>query len=1465
MYILLNFRFIEFGRGKVIPLTPDSSTDMPNELSNTGKIVVKKRIAKIERGDTQLHLSEKDEARYNNGKMVQRKKKGRLYSLGGNEPAKKPRGRLDRLRTVGTFDLGTEMSVLTEVARNLNEKLIGSDIQRDSSSTAIRRLSVIPAGSGGNRTPADARSTSSKHSLSKSSKNQSKSDLNNQTVNTTVVVKSQHSADDAKAVQIRSVQQKPRSVSTSSYLTGEQQGNEMKMLNSCQVIGGTGGKQRSRTHTTTFADSHDVKDKNIANILDSNKVQIEQIESDKKMKETVIKNAIDKDSNKIEMDEKLAEDNTKNDDDNGNVTRKCRKPVLRKSKRIVRTDSEIFEDNLIGPNEIILKNNLDIQIHKEPEHMRSTTSSCTNESRKESSDIEDICSPRDIKSTDDSSRNQSTDELDTVFSDTTDLERLEREYRELVRSNLQREYKSDGDTLDEVGKRRNDYLKWKNQSFENDFELYHESDLHETSTENQGQSHMVEFSRVCSPQSHITITSNSSGNSSTKHTDENRYASSSRASDGSRDTKKSSSIKESDTSTLTSPIKLVSNSNISSSHPIAIESSSNAGARPSKLDVSQSVPKENSITTLFEKRFGKFKKMNKLLKCKRFSTSALYDKKKTIETEEKKTATVEKNSKKTESTNRLFGSRFSPSKSSSGESKQLLYSSKLSLFNPKNALFSKKSSAMYSHSSRSNNELNVLPSTRTRFSEMSKSNSEINKYKCSPSRTSTKKSVKENKNNSTACLYKNPNQQSPLSEEFYNKTGSVRLSAMELYEKFCSEDFGGLYKHEMADIDQDRMDESCGGYKNWHEYRLNHKGLGAVKKFAQNKHARLLRQKSEPKFTFKGDVNAKGELYFPEEEDEDIYEEDGYDHEEEYYDEYDDEYEDEEGDYYEDEEELEDEGDECDEEIEDNDDDDEIEEGEEEPPIDDVDGNHKLQDNTGYNDRRQFNADIREDDEEAEYPPEMEYTHHMDMATATDSDVDEIFLMPTSEACNEAYEKCGFENKKFSMEHANLRKSTSMEQTYNYSEQRLEKINYSPEEEIKEFGSDEILTIYKICSKDDMLNMSDVIIHKPEVHGYTPEPENHRTSLEIAVNEYMKNASDDLPMELQTSPYGADCLTIERSDSMEIFSSSSGTMHSGSTLTEYAFDTVKNLRLDSCSTSKLSLSLKSEIFDDYTLTPDDPPKMVQNCVFEDFTLTPDGSFSEPTECHIESTVECSQSTSTLRPSKDLSDSDQDALAATNDDEVLLIVDKFLSNERLLETSLDNELDESVSPVPCTSKLKDQNYESKEHHESYETNENYDIIDLDDDSMKNVVSAFTTEITREFDLLFSRAKESNKSSPDMDIQEEDICTDATGDPSQLPSFNDKNDSGCDDMDIPLPKMSTRYSMQRLEPYFIADSPDRKSNNHQTLNHSTSNSEYCKVLDVQNEPSFIHKRVLSKLKSNRSQSLGNLSSKTRCFPL
>lgn len=1420
---VFRFRFIEFGRGKVIPLTPDSSTDLPNEICNTGKIVVKKRIPKIEKGNS-IQLSD-NALRSANGKMMQRKKKGRLYSLGGNEPMKKPRGRLDRLKTVGTFDLGTEMSVLSEVARNLNEKIISGDIDMAGGSSSCsaggvfvgnRRLSTIPAVSSndlqGQSTPKcgrrDIQESNSSHSSHSSKRNVSKvvdgsrpivyfdqhiSDLNNRKhkFNTSNLshTKMQHSADDClDKAKPSPNNQKSRSLSSSSCLTKTSDRDRTAQIN---VV---------NSNRININKSSSNADENIMfiSIKDSNKIPSIDSPDDKVIKDM---EQTSTDSNKIELDMRSAEDINKIDEE---VTFKNRprKPMLRKSQRIVRTDSEIFDENIICGNEIVLQTNRDIQIHKEPEYyFHSESASTTHGSRIASSDIEDnICSPKDLqKSTDDSSRNLSTDELDTVFSDTTDLERLDREYRELARSNLQREYKSDGDSLDEVGKKRNDYLKWKNQSFENDFELYHD--------------HVVNADVVVSQ---MASTTNTSETSSARCTAENKYP----ARDYDRYTaSRTCSPKESDNSTLTSPIRAPS--------ACTEKSSTNSfdNTRPTKLEIAQTPPaKEGTITSLFEKRFGKIKRINKLLKCKRFSASALYDKKKTVDIELKNNPQkVDKPSK---------AKSCSPAKTT--DSKNSIHSSKLSLFHPKSgksSIFSIRKSPMFSNASHSNTELNTTGSSRTKLNELSKSNFEINNFKTSPSRFSTKRSVKEGKNNSTACLYKEQ-KHSPLSEEFYNKTGSVRLSAMELYEKFCSEDFGGLYKHENGKS----ADESCGGYRNWHEYRLGHKGLGAVKKYARGKNARLLRQKSEPKFSFRDGSESRGDIpYFPEEEYEDIYEENANDEcneQEEETDEYEDgEYEDEEGDYYEDE---------CEEEQEEEED--EIVEPEEAKNVDDL--------QTTYMSEIDAEEDNCDEEYEAKaYHSEIEDRGDMDLNIGADSDVDEIFLMPAPKT--DRYDEYGFENKQFTLEQSLLNRSNGIECNLNELSESCADSDYlnmaaHDHREIVSFGSDEVLTIYKMCSKDDILNMKDEKIHKTVSAQECLNTAS--AALERAVNEYIKNAPPDIEVDLEQSLYRAD--VIVRSESFELLSSSSGTIRSGSTLTEYAFDTVRNLNLDSCSTSKLSLSLKSEIFDDFTLTPDEA-KVVVNCECEDFTLTPEGSFSETTS-------EAAQGHLILKMKCDSMDSEDPTTRkdeSITSNEVMMIVDKFLANEKLLydhsndnrpSTSTAGEHEKGANPIQSPDTCDSKRHQSVS---STDTDEKFSIVDLDDESLsKNVVSAFTSEITKEFDLLFSRAQ--------LENDENEAVEDTQ-------PFIDSNQLTTQDRSSPQ-RIPSRYSMQRLEPYFAAES--ERAITIQSISHSPSSTqnEYCKVLDV-HDGSFIHKRVISKLKKNRSQSLGNLSNKTRCFPL
>lgn len=1215
---------------------------MPNEISNTGRIVVKKRIAKIERGDS-LQLTDRESRLFdnrikNNGKMLERKKKGRLYSLGGNDPPK-PRGRLDRLKTVGTFDLGTEMSVLTEVVRNLNERVISGDLL-ETQTTTTKRLSIIPAVSGniqllsGLNAAIDVKRDFSKSTGNFSSKtNSNKYFDQNSTIDIRLAsvpfVRNQHSADELRSDIKQRCSRKPRSLSTDANLSQK---------------------------------SFDIKDNRhlSGNSLFKNLCPNEEEEVD---------------SSKIEDDIRSFEDSSKNEHYQSS------KPILKKSKNIVRSDSEIDIENISCRNEIILQSVTEIQIHDEPNKhrlsYRNNSLESNAKSRKDSSDFDEICSAQ----TDESSRNISTDELDTVFSDPNDLEQLEKDYREHLKSNLQREYKSDGDSLDEVGRKRNDYLKWKNQSFDND----------------------IDFCEKNNPDSSME-------SSDVTHIKEKKFYS--------RKILCNTDIIEKYDEVISPPVK---DNNFFS----PMSTNSPQPYRPTDLDITNNATKpssEGSISSLLEKKFSKFKKMNQLLKSKRFSSSALYDKKR---------LPIER----TTETIRPVPTRSSPAKSSMLGSKSSINSSKTSLV----LGFLSRKPSMFSNSSHSNGELN---SSSHCLNEVSKSNSEINKYKTSPSRFSIKRASEEvininnNKNNSTACLnLEAPH--SPISEEFYNKTGSVRLSAVELFEKFCSEDFGGLYKHEHFKNDER------------HEFyqKSGNRGTGAIRKYGIP--ARLLKQKSEPKFSLqRNDLYSEDnkEMYYHEELDEDVYYtgENFYNETDEYY-----------------------EDDSCG-------GDEECEEEEDEYEYD-------------------------EEDEE-----KLTKQKSIDAATSTDSDVDEIYLMP---------------GKPFVLDRPPLMRIPGIDKSLNNLDGPGDDIppelyTSAGRGQFEKLGSDEILTIYRMCSKDDLFmnefshSEHDLTIDRcidysnrdftKSTPSFIEMSSDKKTdsSLENAVTQYLKNAPPDIP-DQSFNPNFLKCVgaSLDHAESMELLSNSSGTIRSGSTITEYAFDTVRNVNLDSCSTSKLSLSFKSEIFEEFTLTPDEAIPIV-NCDMEDFTLTPDGSLCENASLTIinENKSKCASTENSIN------DGYEGSQSTDEQHNVIQMIDKFITNERIGPNS-----EESILGVP----RKDTNIF------------NFDV-DYDVQCDDGVISNFTTELTKEFDFLFEKADEEN---------------------SKIDLSPDKNH---------FVKIPTRYSMNKLEPIMMED--DFKKNDPVILecDQNTSTSELKKDMCIS-------------LKTNRSQSLGNLSKKTRCFPL
>ncbi|XP_053695485.1 uncharacterized protein LOC128743010 [Sabethes cyaneus] len=973
-----------------------------------------------------------------------------------------------------------------------------------------------------------------------------------------------------------------------------------------------------------------------------------------------------------------------------------RKPILRKSKKIVRTDSEFLKGN----------------IYEKESSLSSSQYTPTHEKRREFAEHHSSNpSSETHKSTDESSKNISTDEIDTVFSDTMELEQMEADYKMHLKNNLQREYKSDSDTLDEIGKRHTDYSTWKNQSYENTFEIREEKQEQE-------------------------VKENGNSCKDTLKTDTVKTEAERSKSLEVPDSQKTSNSEQTAGRTLARPTEL------------ELGTSSDSSTKPPSTD--------GPFGHLFEKNLGRFKKMNKLLKCKRFSTSALYDKK--SKPNFKETMFFEDKSSPLKAS--VEASR-SPAKSCHSQSKASISSSKSSLFGAKksNVFNLKGKKFLFSNSSSTAADANSKISPNK-----SKSSNEIS-YCRTKSVKSTKKSVKTN---STACLNLETTSTSPLSEAFYNPTGSVRLSAMELYEKFCSRDFSGLYKHETlrgdqtADEDSDRYDPN--------------RNLGAIRKY-KRKNFKLLRQKSEPKFSFRTDTLYENEDSYDDYQDEEQkneYEVEDYNqflYDEQYYEEdienlsieniyyrgnliredgtvveaY--EYGEEDYEGEEDEEEEEEEEDE--------------EEEEEDVGLE------------------EYDEDIQEQcEEEVELNDGSLEPPLIDAATAVDSDCDEIYLMPRNESKKLII-------RDFLFHHSNNEFDTA-EDRYEatQSELRLDSVSNRDQE---------TLTIYKICSKESILDS--------------------------------KGDLDNIPLSSSLDPHflKSDCLTaLERTVSLELLSNSSGTLNK-STLTDYAFDTVKNVNLDSCSTSRLSLSLKSEIFEETlanaTNSGSGEIREIKNWNIEDFTLTPDGSVSDETI------------------------------------------------DELLKSHLAEEADSDTIPQKAP-----ENNEPSIRGQANPPAGEYTIIDLDEEpyQLDPAISDFTNEITKEFDLLFSRA------------ETESHAASYSGSPTNNEDENDPNSTQAR-LDLLDPKpvaieLPTRYSMQRLEPINLdADEinitrhvKDQPKTEHDSAK-AVAVDKKCKVDkhntsdDGRTGSSVVAAVGDDRLRKARSQSLGNLKNKAKCFPL
>ncbi|XP_065085573.1 glutamic acid-rich protein-like [Ochlerotatus camptorhynchus] len=972
-----------------------------------------------------------------------------------------------------------------------------------------------------------------------------------------------------------------------------------------------------------------------------------------------------------------------------------RKPILRKSKKIIRTDSEFLKGN----------------IYEKESSLSSSQYTPTHEKRRE---FAEYCSSNPSsethKSTDESSKNISTDEIDTVFSDTMELEQMEADYKMHLKNNLQREYKSDSDTLDEVGKKQPDYSTWKNQSYENTFDIFEEKEQEQEE----------------------------SGNSSKEVTKTDE--------DSKKETERSKSVEDS-TARKASETDIKFKRTADRPTELELGTSSDGSKNPSV---------DGSFGHIFEKNLGRFKRMNKLLKCKRFSTSALYDKK--SKPNFKETMFFEDKTSPAKPTTEP--AERSPVKSCHSQSKASISSSKSSLFGTKkgNVFTLKGKKFLFSGSNNATSNGNAKTSPNK-----SKSNNEISYFRTK----STKGSKKSLKNNSTACLNLETTCTSPLSEAFYNTTGSVRLSAMELYEKFCSQDFSGLYKHEAIHHSDGQSGTDSEPYD-------PNRSLGAIRKY-KRRNFKLLRQKSEPKFSFRSDTLYENEdsyddTCYPDEEQKDEFEVEDYNqflYDEQYYEEdienlsieniyYRGNLVREDGtvvEAYQYQEEDDEEGDEEEEDEEEEEgDDDEEEDDEEEEEEEEI---HEEQ-------------GIAIPDRKLQLPL-------MDMATSMDSDCDEIYLMPQNES-----KKLIIHD--FLFHHSN-NEFDNVDDEYEVTEEELEAIDAGKDQDT--------LTIYKICSRESILSS--------------------------------KGDLDNIALSSSLDPYflKSDCLTaLERTTSLELLSNSSGTLNK-STLTDYAFDTVKNANLDSCSTSRLSLSLKSEIFEETLANGANSGsgeiKQIKNWNIEDFTLTPDGSFSDETM------------------------------------------------DELLKTHLAEEGDSKTTPT-----------ETRETVVNPLTSE-YTIIDLDEEPymMDPAISDFTNEITKEFDLLFSRAETESRAasysgSPAYDEEED----------GQQPMHLDQLDV----QPAVVIELPTRYSMQKLEPINL-DADEITINRHTEdqlkMQHDSAkevavvDNKCSKTVDKQkpSEPDRTTTAVAAatdatggdRLRKARSQSLGNLKNKTKCFPL
>lgn len=750
----------------MIPLTPENSkADLATEISNIGRIVVNKCIEKIEKVDTNASLlfgpydlaGNGGNGRKGNSHQQQlpgggpQHKKKRLYSLGGNEPIRIHRGRLNRLKTVGTFDLTIE-----EVPRGDDEKA-GS-----SSSTVLQEEGRSTS------TSTAANSTSTELFTASGNPNSSSSCLNS----------------PKEVHQFRKVNRKGGGKLARQHDCSGTSTESFDKVGVRSAIRGQQQQQVIRATTTTMKTSRSMAG-------GSSSVDTKTQSTDDDDPVTMISNQgtgkklvtrTTEDSDEVRSPDEVF---TKNKSILSNSSEfKARKSTFKKSKRITRTDSELMLDHAI----------MDGDSDKQPGRAGSLA--------KYSTDSNDsVLSPKfnaDAITTDGSvgvmSSSMDNDDYDDEQAD-----------RFSLGTNLQRGYKSDGNSLDEIGLQRDPEAlppqKWMNHSLENCL--------------------MSTTSMDCIP-----------------------------AGKGGRES--------------------------------SVDSARGKSETPPPPQATQQ--QQQQVGKLFENPFSKFKKINKAWKCKRFSMSSGNVRKKTPDSDSNIVSPGTPNNDEGAElpggghgalSQRDVQDIISPTSVVSDSPKVTLSSSSIfsklrqqaltATSSPSSSVASTRSHPrkLFSRlTSISNTELYKTANMRSARSgsngqakDISKSNSEINT--ASPFRKNTMRGQKHRqsvkalklekmKNNSAGCLAERKNAitepqgmhnvskvQSPLSEEFYNKTGSVRLSAVELFEKFCSSDFSGLYKHEEQESDPIMASHAA----------------APAKRYIYRKNSKLLKQRSEPRFT----------------------------------------------------------------------------------------------------------------------------------------------------------------------------------------------------------------------------------------------------------------------------------------------------------------------------------------------------------------------------------------------------------------------------------------------------------------------------------------------------------------------------------------------------------------------------------------------------------------------------------------